>query len=154
MQTEKPRRRLVGWMQYLMTLADKGVFYSFASAFLCGGIVLMLLAGWIIVASLINIFQGDYLGIVAGSIGVGIALVGLKVIRIAKNWIKEARQIAPVALLTKSNVKQLPEVETLVRGSDRPLTAPQDELLRAARQGQETPPEQLLRATTEDGHHA
>ena len=154
MQTEKPRRRLVGWTQYLKTQADKGVFYSFASAFMGGGIALLLLAGIIILVSIIDVFQGDYLGIVAGSIGVGLAWTGLQMNRIAKNWLREGQQIAPVALLTKSTAKQLPEVETLVRGSDRPLTDPQEELLRAAQQGQETPPEQLLRATAEDDHHA
>jgi len=154
MQTGKPRRRLVGWTQYLKTQADKGVFYSFASAFMCGGIALLFLAGMIVILSIINVFRGDFLGIVAGSIGVGMAWVGLRMNRMAKNWIKEAQQIAPVALLTKSTAKQLPEVETLVRGSDRPLTDPQDELLRAAQQGQQTPPEQLLRATAEDGNLA
>ena len=63
---------------------------------------------------------------------------------------REAKAVEPVAPITRHNTGHLPEVETLVRGSDRPATDRQTELLRAISPGMETPPEQLLRATQEN----
>ena len=60
-----------------------------------------------------------------------------------------AKRIKRVELITRHNTGRLPAAETLVRGSDRPSPAQQTELLRAAGQGLEAPPEQLLRATQE-----
>ncbi len=49
--------------------------------------------------------------------------------------------------VTRHKTGDLPEVETLVRASDLPPSHQQAELLRAAQPGQETSPEELLRAT-------
>ncbi|HLK57424.1 MAG TPA: hypothetical protein VKU00_12715 [Chthonomonadaceae bacterium] len=53
--------------------------------------------------------------------------------------------------ITDHNAHLLPLMETLVRGSDLPPTEQQNELLRAVQQGQETPTEQLLRASQTNG---
>ena len=58
-----------------------------------------------------------------------------------------ARTIEPIVQVTRHNTGSLPEVETLVRASDLPPSHQQAELLRAAQPVQETPPEELLRAT-------
>jgi len=58
---------------------------------------------------------------------------------------KRAEKIEPVALITQHNSRNLPDIETLVRGSDPPLSQ-STTLLRAVQQGQETPQEELLRA--------
>ena len=53
-----------------------------------------------------------------------------------------------VEVITEQNAHRLPPAESLVRASDLPPSHQQTELLRAAPQGSETPPEELLRATT------
>ena len=57
-------------------------------------------------------------------------------------------RIESVVPITRHNTGQLPAVETLVRASDLPPSHQQAELLRAAPPASETPPEELLRATT------
>ena len=54
-----------------------------------------------------------------------------------------AERVTPI---TRRNTGDIPEVESLVRPSDLPPSHQQAELLRAAKPGQETPPEELLRA--------
>lgn len=49
--------------------------------------------------------------------------------------------------LTHVNTADLPAVDSLVRASSEPLQAQEGVLLRAAAEGQETPPEQLVRAS-------
>ena len=73
--------------------------------------------------------------------------LGLAGIYKSANMFAKIEGMEPVALLTKENAKHLPETETLVRPSDLPPSHLQAELLRAAPQGSETPPEELLRAT-------
>jgi len=58
-----------------------------------------------------------------------------------------AQEIEPVAPITRHNTGRLPEIETLVRPSDIPLSHQRAELLRATEPGQETPAEELLRST-------
>lgn len=62
----------------------------------------------------------------------------------------ERTRWAPITLRAASdekaeNMSEKPQ-KHLVRSSDRPPIDPQADLLRAARQGQETPAEELLRA--------
>ena len=130
----------------------KGLACSIAVLF--GGSGVLLLLGSVIAA--IDVIYSDILGkeVASGFSGfpsVILGGLGVTCISAARHWFKESKQTAPVALLTKSSAKFLPEVETLVRGSDRPATAEQAELLRAAGQGAETPAEQLLRAVRGEG---
>lgn len=62
---------------------------------------------------------------------------------------EKVEKLEPVELITRRNTGDLPAVETLVRGSEQPPAEAQSELLRAARHGEETTPEQLLRAAQE-----
>ena len=150
MSTENRKKRLVGWTKYAETAGEKGITYSFSGAFGCGGVLLLLVAVGYIMESLFKLdighIQDGIWGLVTGSIVGGFGLLGTWA---ARYLFREAREIAPVALLTKSSAKHLPEVETLVRGSARPTTAERAELLRAAQYGKKTPPEELLRASRE-----
>ena len=65
----------------------------------------------------------------------------------AKSVTKTARAIDPGVPLTRANTADMPAPDTLVRASTEPLQAQQSVLLRAAAEGQETPPEQLVRAS-------
>jgi hypothetical protein len=148
MSTKKPKKRLVGWKQYAWTTWAKGIGYSGSTVVTCCGVGFLFLG-------LILLWQGfqksvpmNDMSIVMG--GVGCCFGSFLTIWYATTLFKDARQIEPVELITKHNVKDLPEVETLVRGSDRSPTDQQAELLRPAGQGAETPSEQLLRAT--QGH--
>ena len=58
-----------------------------------------------------------------------------------------ARQLDPGVPLARVNVADLPAPDTLVRASSEPMQAQEAVLLRAATQGQETPSEQLVRAS-------
>jgi hypothetical protein len=78
-------------------------------------------------------------------LGAILSVVCLAVIWIGKAIFKKAQRIEPVALRRKQSAIPLPEAETLVRASDSPPTDSQ-ELLRGARQGSETPVNELLRA--------
>jgi hypothetical protein len=148
MNPEQPRKRLVGIQKYLGTLIEKGGLYSFAVAFGCVGAAFMAVAMTIILAGLSSTARTNPVLILLG--GGFFAVCSVLMIWYATTLFKDATQIEPVELITKETVKHLPEVETLVRGSDRPSTKAQSELLRAAGRGQETPAEQLLRATQEN----
>jgi hypothetical protein len=143
--SEKPQKRLVGWEQYIGKIAKKGITYAVGT--LCGGVGLafLLLAYWGV----------DYLwrpggdNLVLLMVGGSFAILGLEAIWGGKTMFSKANKIEAVAPITRYNTGQLPEVETLVRGSDRPPTDHQAELVRAAGQRPETPAEELLRAGQE-----
>ena len=91
------------------------------------------------------LIQGE--GLISLGWGGFIAAIGIAVLRLGADLFDKADNIEPVELITKHNTGHLPEIETLVRSSDRPTTDQQAELLRAARVEKQTPPEELLRAT-------
>ena len=144
MSTPKPRKRLVGWKQYAWTTWAKGIGYSGTTFVTCCGVGFLVL-GLILLWQGFPIESAEGMSIVMG--GVGCCIGSLLTLWYATTLFKDAQQIEPVELITKHNVKDLPEVETLVRASDLPHSLPQAELLRAAAQGSETPAEELLRAT-------
>jgi len=154
MSAQEPQKRLVGWKQYLRTVGTIFFGKSFAMAFRWGGLICFgfavftfaLLGG----GSDINggPIHNHLLPLLIGSLSLGLFLGGMGV---AQTLFKKVEKIEPVELLTKQNAKHLPEVETLVRGSESPAIEPQNELLRATGQGVETPPEQLLRAAKTTG---
>jgi len=130
------KKRLVGCLAYADNICTRSATYVLAGLCAIGGL-------WFLIGGIACIFAGFSIGIVIGGIGV----LGIWA---ARSFARIARHAAPVELLTKSSAKHLPEAETLVRGSDRPKTAEQIELLRAVRQSPASPPEQLLRATQEN----
>lgn len=65
----------------------------------------------------------------------------------AKKIIQAANEMDVGVPLTCANTADLPALDSLVRASSEPLQAQEAVLLRAAEQEQETPPEQLVRAS-------
>ncbi|MCW3098546.1 MAG: hypothetical protein JWL77_4164 [Chthonomonadaceae bacterium] len=150
--SEKPQKRLVSLMEYLEKASEKAETYTFASAFGCVGIVMLLWSVIGIVAGGYSAYQRDIgYAVFVWTGSAVVAGLGLGALWCAKYLFREAKQIAPVALLTKASLNRLPEIETLVRASDVPPSHQQAELLRAAQYGKETPAEELLRASTTDG---
>lgn len=150
MSMEKQKKRLVSGEEYFDAVCTKGVTSFFAGVFGIGGIVFLLAAGLAIRFALSAVGGGNMAdATLCGGVGAVLGLVGLTGIWCASLFFKEARKVTPVALLTKSSTQSLSEVETLVRGSDRPSVAESTELLRAAQSGNQTPAEELLRATQE-----
>ncbi|MCW3095799.1 MAG: hypothetical protein JWL77_1417 [Chthonomonadaceae bacterium] len=150
MSTDKSKR-LVGWTQYLETQCSKLMGNSVGVVFEYVGYIFVMGA----IGTLVSSFHGGLFGFLVGLI-VGTSLGGIGVLALWVSMVAvcEAEKIVPVALITKQNAKHLPEAETLIRGSDRPSTDQEAELLRAVLQGQETPPEQLLRAAQESRQDA
>jgi hypothetical protein len=150
--SEKPQKRLVGWKQYIGNIAVRVLGRSFATALLASGILSfgfsVFLIALVFGGADINAHRiadaSRYL-LVSGLL-CGLFLFGWWSAKILRTRVE---QIEPVGLITRHNTGSLPAVETLVRSSDLPATDGQTELLRAVRQGAETPPEQLLRATQE-----
>lgn len=68
--------------------------------------------------------------------------------QVAEKGIEEAQKIDPGVPLTRANAGQLPVSESLIRASEPPPQDQQSALLRAAAGNTETPPEELLRAST------
>ncbi len=133
MSTEEPQKRLVGGLEYLRICQKRGMGYFF------GG-VLEVVGGIFVLVALFALCFGDWWCLFWGGAGTGMLWIGHRLFT-------KTLEAPPVELLTKSSAKRLPEVETLVRGSDRPAIDHHADLLRAAKPGQETPPEELLRAT-------
>ena len=67
-------------------------------------------------------------------------------IKTAQQWYQEAQKVPAVTPLTRANTTNLTAPDSLVRASSEPMQAQEAVLLRAAAQGAETPPEQLVRA--------
>lgn len=144
--SEKPKKRLVGWTQYLMTIQDKSLHYVAGSVCGIGGLLFLMFSAFLFYALLSEgVDAGFFLSLTGGGAAFGIFLLWA-----GTAIFKNAKEIAPVALITRHNTGQLPAVETLVRASDIPLSQQQAELLRAAPQGKKTPAEELLRAGHEN----
>ena len=146
MSTEKPKKRLVIWEQHLETQCAKGIGHSFGVVFESVGYCCVMGA----LAAFASCGQGGLVGFLVG-LTVGTFFGGLGALTLWASMVVScnADNIGPVAPITKRNAKYLPEGETLVRGSDRPAADQEAELLRAVRQGPDSQPEQLLRATQE-----
>jgi len=153
MHTEKPQKRLVGWKRYLMTLADRCLSYTAATFTACSGLAFLLGSLTLLWRSahraggISQFVPGLFIG------GAVLFAVGMGALSCAKSMLDNADKIERVELLTRHNTGHLPEAETLVRASDRFDTDQQSELLRAAGQSTQTPPEQLLRATQENSRN-
>jgi hypothetical protein len=147
--SSKPRKRVVSKGQYISYLAKKAGLSSVSGLLFCSGLMGLLLAGCGLLASVLMLFGSASPGsdlpisLIWASLSIGVA--SLLVERIGFEGIKEAQKMTPVLPLTRHNVEQLPEPESLVRASSEPAAEQCDVLLRAAHPGQETPAEQLLR---------
>jgi hypothetical protein len=92
-----------------------------------------------------SIFRSDYMFPLPEYIPISCGIVFLFCFSLL-TWLRQ-RQIQFVAPNLARKTGPLPEVETLVRPSDLPPAQQSAELLRGAHIGQETAPEELLRAT-------
>ncbi|MCW3054940.1 MAG: hypothetical protein JWN14_4110 [Chthonomonadales bacterium] len=154
---EKPKKRLVGWTQYVR-IAGRGTALKLSGATLVGiaGVSSLLsclmlffcLSTWMMWRH--EQWDQDIMDWVRGTgvLGTFFGVSGIaSLIGAVKVW-KEAQKVESVILLTKHNIANLPAVETLVRPSDLPHSHQQAELLRGVGPPlYETPPEELLRAT-------
>ena len=159
MSMEEPKKRLVSKEQYVGTIGAKGGLYSLACIFVCIGLALLLAAAegaWMALRNAGCTLCGDFqrpmdwserlatfvLAAFCGGLSVGAVCW-------AKSMVGDAQEMGQVTPITRHNTGDLPEVETFVRGSDRPAAAEQAELLRAVGHAPDTSPEQLLRAAQE-----
>ena len=152
MSETKPEKRLVSKGQHVQVM--RGVI----ARYLCG--TLLLLAGGmallftVCMLFLCVAFFPDQTMTVSGTVSnlCLIALLGgtptaLLLWGGKRTNAHAGRIAASIEPITDQNIHLLPAQETLLRGSDLPPTVQQTELLRATQVGQETPKEELLRAT-------
>lgn len=146
MSEAKPRkRRLVHKQEYLDSQWAKGFGYSLSVTFGVGGLVFLVMAVAVTGLGLLHFSKPDQTNYTILSVFFG--GFGLTAMWFGKILFRSANHIEPVVLITKHNANQLPDAETLVRGSDCPAVDQHAELLRAAQHGPQTPADQLLRAT-------
>ena len=151
--SEQPQKRLVTRRRYIVLLGKRFTLYSLAALGLSVGVggLLFLFRAFLIGLEAIplpantDLFEG-YTPLL---MMLSIVLPGV-LFWFSKKLFVKAKSIEPVSPITDHNAHLLPQQETLVRGSEEPPVAQSDILLRAATSGQETPPEQLLRPTTEE----
>lgn len=158
MSKEYPRYQLVPMRQYLKSKMKKGSMYAEAIVLWGAGLALLGLGVQLCSLTVSTQIDGseqpfDYrfeqrveqhnvtvaLTLLCACTSIGLFWAG-------SNRIRKLKKIRTVELLTPKKAKYLPEIETLVRGSDF-STAQQTELLRSVRYSGEAPPEELLRAT-------
>lgn len=144
--SEKPGKRLMGWKQYLTKIGMKISLSTISVASACAGVAGIVFC---FLTMMWSIFRPDYMFPLPEYIPLGCGIVVLFCFSL-QAWLWQ-RQIKPVSPVALSNASDLLAVDTLVRPSDLPPTHQQAELLRAPTSGQETPPEELLRATATRG---
>ena len=151
--SEKPQKRLVSKGQYVQVLGKKIGLQSLATVvatvFVTSGLFTAscLLVTCLSIPSLLRhperffakLFITMFLGICTWAM-----------YWLSNTMFANAKSIEPVAPITERNAHLLPAQDTLVRGSDLPPSEQQSELLRATQNGQETPPEELLRMVVGD----
>jgi hypothetical protein len=142
--SEKPQKRLVSNQQYISIIGEKLSLHVFGGLLLAFGFAGLVLL-WALWKSgfAVNPDTQDATEVFA----VAVSAVSLLLLVSSRFLLRKASKIESVAPITTRAVHLLPPEEILVRGSDRPSTNQQAELLRAAGQGPETPAEELLRAS-------
>jgi hypothetical protein len=154
-----PRYQLVPMRQYLKRKLEKGRLYAAAIVFWGTGLALLGLGVHLCSLALSTQLDGSELPsdyrfenrteqhneIVALTLLCACTSIGL--FWAGGNRISKVKKLRTVELLTPQRAKYLPEIDTLVRGSELSPSQRQAELLRPVKSGQETPPEELLRAT-------
>jgi hypothetical protein len=141
--SEKPQKRLVSKSEYARVQARRvSAWYGVT---LCFGMTLCTLAyvpwRW---NYRIAHHSFSWNTCIAGVVLLGMAAA---MYYLGRWQLSLARAIEPVAYITRANTGDLPASESLVRASHEPQRHQQAELLRAAQHSNETPAEELLRAT-------
>lgn len=141
--SERPQARLVSRKRYVRVMGKRVSLITL-------GTTSTIVGAWLLLCAFIEIFDlsGDRpASLTVRDLLIGAALSACAVvvgIMMVKGTMTEA-----VGLITSQNAHLLPPKDSLVRASDLPPSQQQDELLRVAQYGKETPPEQLLRAGEE-----
>jgi len=138
MVTQTPQKQIVSWKQYLETVCATWTGHFVGLVLILLGILLLLLA----ISALVSIPQLGIFGLLIGAI---VGMAGIGSLWIATTVLDKTEQILPVTLISRHNASLLPEAETLVRASTPPLSLPQTELLRSAKQASNTPAAELMR---------
>ncbi len=153
MQEPKPGKRIVSKGAYAAAEGERvgtGIFG-------CGMLVLAAFFAWITVSGVVGLAmtivafltRPDGLVVVEGLTFLTVFLAGAVATYVL--WkggiarMERSEKMDSGIPLTRANVADLPAPETLVRASSEPPQAQEAILLRAALEGQETPPEQLVR---------
>jgi hypothetical protein len=138
-----PPTRLVSKWEYLATVVVGGFFGLLGvlsiSVAIISSFILLCMCGIPFLGEL----SEDFSNIAGGSF-----VLSLGAFCVCLPLFMRVQKMETVAPATRHNIGDLPDVETLGRASDLPPSQQQAELLRAAKSSQETPPEELLRATT------
>lgn len=142
--SEKAGKWLVSKGRYCMGIGIKISLSAISVASAVGALAGVLFC---VITMMWSIFRSDYMFPLPEYIPIFCGIIFLLCFSI-QAWLWQ-RRIKPVISRTSYNTGDLPEVETLVRASDLPPSDQQAELLRGvALPSSETPPEELLRATT------
>ena len=142
MSKDKSQKRMVSKGSYLKLMSTRGRLMSGTILFSVFGAMSLSAALWGITNH-----HRQFWGLWLFETCLGFAF-GAWSWRIASYCFREEQKVERVALVTNRTVNLMPPKESLVRASDMPPSHQQTELLRAAQNGKETPPEELLRATT------
>lgn len=150
-QTTLPKtgKRIVSKREYVLRKAKRtGILTTGTSLLAISGISVvsgMMFLTWLVLV----LWHGHYFLPVftASGLLLGSVVVAYGAFRGGLASLKHAAQIDTGVPLTRANTADLPAPDSLVRASSEPLQAQEAVLLRAVAQGQETPPEQLVRAS-------
>jgi hypothetical protein len=148
-QPSKPGKRIISKGEYVANTGKKAALSSYGAAVILTGIVS---AGMIF--AFLCLVGGGTGGPSVGAdrclfvLGVGILSVApLALFYYGGKAVKDAIEMDAGVPLTRANTADLPAAESLVRASEIPAQEQAAILLRAATQGQTTPPEELVRAS-------
>lgn len=142
----KPHRRIVSKTRFVACLASRGAHRAVGWLMFTCALVFVL----IVLVILTGVVREGMPPIHDAIIVVGFGLLCIReAILIGQRSLKHASLMEPLAPLTRRTAADLPEPESLVRASEEPVQAAGKVLLRAVRDTQEEPVEELLRPTVD-----
>jgi hypothetical protein len=141
-QPPKSGKRIVSKGKYLVNTGKKATLSSFGAVVFLLGIVSAVIICFKVVPvfwSSPNAITGLLLVLILGGGSSALIYLGRKAV-------KEGKELDTGVPFTRANTADLPPADSLVRASDEPVQEQKTILLRAATHGQETRPEELVRA--------
>jgi len=147
-RTERPQARLVGWQQYLGTVIGKSGLYFNAIATAGIGMAILTYALYNLVHDILASHGQINTVVFLLSESIVMCAIGVAAIWYGKHTFELAKRVEAVVPMTQHNVDYLSEFETLLRASERSPYYQYSDLLRAPQTIQETPSEELLRASS------
>lgn len=145
----KEKKRLVTFRDYLRYVMDKTMCYKAGGMVAITGVLGLFAIPVITMFLLKSLIEGS--GNFPFLLGAGLiaflTYFAPRMVRAGVDMVEEGQQLEPVALLTRSNLGQLPMEDSLVRASQEPTTGQEKVLLRTATATEQVKPEELLRAS-------